>query len=68
MYAGASYFGRSRLVFATGTSGVVSCHKDPKTKQPYRFVCAEEYQAMMRDDSIPEATGVLASSKMWATQ
>ena len=68
MYDGASYFGRNRLVLTTGTRGVVSCNKDPKTKQPYRFVCAEEYQAIMRDVSIPEATRVFASSKKWATQ
>lgn len=62
IYAGCSYFGKSALYFATGTSGQKSSHVDPKTKKPRRGVCAEEYQKICRTSLIPDACRIFGRS------
>lgn len=48
---------------------MVSKYTDPKTKQPYRGVCAQEYQDILRDALLPQAASIFAKgSTRWATK
>lgn len=62
IYAGCSYFGKSQLHFATGTSGQKSKYINPKTKQPMRGVCAAEYQDICRRSLIPNAEHIFGQA------
>ena len=66
VYGGVSYYGKTKLVFATGTTGFVSKYANPKTKKPYAGVCAEEYQDILRDELFPQATSIFArGTRRW---
>lgn len=61
VYMGVSYFGTTKLVFVTGTTGQKSPFINPRTSQPYDGVCALEYQQVV----LPALLGGGAETVQW---
>jgi transposase len=68
VYAGVSFYGKTPLVFVTGTHGVKSKYINPRTAKPFDGVCALEYQDVVRDVLVPEAAKIFSTRKRWANK
>lgn len=65
VYGGVSEFGLTPLFFVTGTTGMKSEFKNKKG-EPYRGVCAAEYQKLLKEHFVREGDKLFKRSGKWA--
>ena len=66
VYGGASAFGLTNLHYVTGTTGMKSTFKRRGSDEPYRGVCAEEYQRVFVEGLKPDGDLLFKGSGKWA--
>jgi hypothetical protein len=59
VYAGISKHGKTKLIYATGTTGKAKCYLKPDGKQLYDGVCAHEFQDIMKTQLYPQAQAMM---------
>lgn len=59
VYAGICKHGKTKLVYATGTTGLPKRYHKAGGKGPYRGVCAEEFQDIMAKQLYPQAQAIM---------
>jgi hypothetical protein len=59
VYAGISKHGKTKLVYATGTTGLRKRYCKPGGKGPYDGVCAREFQDIMEQQLYPQAKAIM---------
>lgn len=59
VYAGISKHGKTKLVYATGTTGLGKHYYKPGNKGPYDGVCALEFQDIMEKQLYPQAKAIM---------
>ena len=55
VYAGISKYGKTKLIYVTGTTGTAKRYLKPGGKQLYDGVCAQEFQDIMKAQLYPQS-------------
>ncbi len=66
-YAGVSFYGTTKLYFATGTAGLKSKYFN-RSGQKFSGVGAQEYADVLHNTLLPDGDKLFASSGVWASK